>query len=107
MKTNYSPDCILAMDETAVWFDMVGNVTFNAVEAKDVPLKSTGNEKVRVSVCLTAKSDGTKLKPFIVLKGVKREAALLNENFKNRYIVTSSSNGQMNEELVLDFWKKV
>ena len=66
MKTNFSPDCITAMDETAVWSDMVGNVTVDTTGTKDVPLKSTGNEKVKVSVCLTAKADGTKLKPFVV-----------------------------------------
>ena len=26
VKTNFSPDCTIAMDETAVWSDMVGNV---------------------------------------------------------------------------------
>ena len=93
MKANFSPDCIIAMDETAVWSDMVGNVTVDTTGTKDVPLKSTGNEKVKVSVCLTAKADGTKLKPFIVFQGAKREATALNEEFKNRCVVASSSNG--------------
>ena len=52
MKTNFSPDCIIAMDETTVWSDMVGNVTVDTTGTKDVPLKSTENEKVKVSVCL-------------------------------------------------------
>ena len=64
MKTKFSPDCIIAMDKTAVWSDMTGNVTVDTTGPKDVLLKSTGNEKVKVSVCLTAKADGTKLKPF-------------------------------------------
>ena len=59
------------MGETAVWSDMVGNTTTNSTGAKEVALKSTGNEKVRASVCLTAKADGTKMNPFIVFKGVK------------------------------------
>ena len=107
MKTNFSPDCIIAMDETAIWSDMVGNVMVDTTETKDVPIKSTGNEKVKVSVCLTAKADGTKLKPFIVFQGAKREATALNEEFKNRYVVASSSNGWMNEELVLNFLRQV
>ena len=45
MKTNFLPDCIIAVDETTVWLGMVGSVTVNANSAKDVPLKSTGNEK--------------------------------------------------------------
>ena len=107
MKTNFSPDCIIAMDETAVWSDMVGNVTVDTNGTKDVPLKSTGNEKITVSVCLTAKADGTKLKHFIVFQGVKREATALNKEFKNRCVVVSSSNSWMNEELVLKFLRHV
>ena len=35
METNFSPDCIIAMDETAVWSDMVGNVTVYATGIKE------------------------------------------------------------------------
>ena len=38
MKTNFSPDYIIAMGETAVWSDMVGNVTVDTTGTKDVPL---------------------------------------------------------------------
>ena len=41
MKTNFSPDCIIAMGETAVWSDMVGNMTVDTTMKKDAPLKST------------------------------------------------------------------
>ena len=50
----------MAMDETPVWNDMISNTTVEKAGAKGVLLKSTGNEKVHVSVCLTAKDDGTK-----------------------------------------------
>ena len=73
----------------------------------DVLPKSTGNEKLKVSVCLTAKADKTKLKPFIVFRGANREAAALNEELKSRCVVASSSNGRMNEELVLKFLRQV
>ena len=107
INCNYVPGSIIAMDETAVWSDMVGNKTINSTGAKEVALKSTGNEKVRVSVCLTAKADGTKMNPFIVFKGTKRESAVLNDRFKGRCVVTSSSNGWMNEELVLSYLRKI
>ena len=107
MKTNFSPDCIIAMDETAVWSDMVENVTVDITGTKAVPLKSIGNEKVKVSVYLTAKANGTKLKPFISFQGAKREATALNEEFKDRCVVASSSNGWMNQELVLKFLRQV
>ena len=61
------------------WLGMVVDTT----GTKDAPLKSTGNEKIKVSVCLTAKAGGTKLKVFIVFQGAKLEATALNEEFEN------------------------
>ena len=43
---NFAPRNIVAMDETAVWNDMVSETTVEAISAKDVPIKSTGHEKV-------------------------------------------------------------
>ena len=42
----YALTDIIAMDETAVWSDMVSATTVNKTGAKDVSLKSTGHEKV-------------------------------------------------------------
>ena len=83
MKTNFSPNCIIAMEKTAVWSDIVGNMTVNTTGTKDVPLKSIGNEKLKVRVCLTTKADGTKLKPFIIFQGAKYEVIALSKEFKN------------------------
>ena len=91
INCNYAPGSIIAMDETAVWSDMAGNTTINSTGAKEVALKSTGNEKVRVSVCLTAKVDGTKMNLFIFFKGAKRKSAVLKDRFKDWCVVTSSS----------------
>ena len=54
-------------------------------------MKSTGHEKVRVTVCVTCAADCRKLKPMIVFKGVKRESNLLNQEFKGRYFIASSA----------------
>ena len=64
---------IIAMDETAVWNGMVSSTTVEKIGSKEVNVKSTDHDKVCVSVCLTGKADGTRLKPFIVFKGAKRE----------------------------------
>ena len=53
-----------------------------------------------VSVCLTAKVDGTKLKPFAVFCAAKRESKSLDEEFESRWAGKSSGNAQMNEELI-------
>lgn len=57
MKGSYPRNCVIAMGETDVWLDMIGNATFSAIGAKEIPLKLTGNEQKRISVCLTAKPD--------------------------------------------------
>ena len=56
-----------------------------------------------MSVCLTAKADDTKL---IVFQGAKLDSRALNEEFQSRCVVTSSSNGWMSEELVLEFLRQ-
>ena len=86
-KHKYSPSDIIAMDETPVWCDMASETTIDAVGKRTVSLKTTGHEKARVSVCLAAKADGTKLKSMVVFKGAKRESAALNEEFKRRAVV--------------------
>ena len=87
---------------------MVENSTGNGTGAKDMPLKSTGNEKLSLlSVCLTVKANGTKMKPFVVFQCVKRETDGLNEKFNHCCIVESSLNGWTNEELTLLYLKRV
>ena len=58
------------MDETPVWSVMVSESTV-AVKKKPVSMEKTGHEKSRVSVCLVANADGTKVLPMIVFKGAK------------------------------------
>ena len=89
------------MTETTVWNNMFSETTAEATGAKDVQMKSTGQEKVRVSVCLAAKLDGTKLKPFIVFGAAKRESKLLYDEYKRPCSLASFSNAWMNEESTL------
>ena len=95
------------MDETAMWNDMVSETNVKATSAKDVPMKSTGHEKVHVSVCLAAKLDETKLKPFIVFDDAKREWKSLLDDYKRHCSVASSWNAWMNEELTLRWCDEV
>ena len=108
---NYQPSDIIAMDETAVWSDMVSNSTVNQIGAREVSVRSTGHEKSRVSVCLTAKADGTKLKPFIVFKekGAKRdiEAMKKEPKFKNKCVLATSSNAWMTAETTTQYVNEV
>ena len=87
------------MDETPVWADMVTDTTVESVGKKDIPIKKTGRENVRVSVCLAAKGDGTKMKLFIVLSAAKCESKTLQEQFKSQCSIASTKNGWINKEL--------
>ena len=67
------------MGKTAVWEDMVSDTTVDKTGALTITMKSTGHEKCHISACLTAKADGSKLKPFIVFKNAKRETKALSK----------------------------
>ena len=71
---------IIVMDETCVWNDTVSNSTVEKTCSKDVSMKRTGYDKVRVSLCLTGKADGTRLKLFMIFKTNKRENKALHDN---------------------------
>ena len=45
-KHKYLASNIIAMDETAVWADMVANTTVDDIGTRSVSLKTTGHEKL-------------------------------------------------------------
>ena len=105
IKYKYPPSSIMVMNETSVWNDMVSNTEIDKQGAKSVCLKTTRHEKCMVSICLTAKTDGTKLKLFVVFRAAKRESKSLDAEFKSCSIVKSSGNAWMHEELTT-IWVK-
>ena len=58
IKNHYDLGNISAMDEMAVWLDMPGCTTVSVRGEASVPVRTTGHEKSRVTVCLTAKAKG-------------------------------------------------
>ena len=96
IKYKYPPLSIIAMDETSVSNDMVFNTTIHKQRAKSVCLKTTGQELCMVSVCLAAKEDGIKLKPFVVFHAAKGESKSLDEELESRCMVKSFGNAWMN-----------
>ena len=57
---------------------MPGATTVEQVGAKSVPLKTTGHDKNRFTVALSAFANGRKLPPYIIFKGVRPIAELSN-----------------------------
>jgi hypothetical protein len=104
IKNDYGLGNIYAMDETPVWLDMPGASTIEEIGVKSVPIRTTGHEKARGTVCLTAKGDGTKMPPVIVFKGKRMPKEL--ENMTG-VICFMSDNGWMNEELTKMYLRKV
>ena len=92
LRYEYQAADIIAMDETPIWIDMLSDTTIDATGTKSVTVKTTGHEKSRVSVCLAAKADSTKLKPMIVFKGA------MNKEFNN-CVIASSANAWMDTNL--------
>ena len=62
---------ITNMDEIPIWADMPTKTTVDQHGLKTVPIKSTGHEKQRMTVCLAIKADDSKMKPFVVIPGKK------------------------------------
>ena len=78
---------------------MVTGTTVESVEEKEIPMKTRGHEKVKVSVCLAATGNGAKMKPFIAFSPpTKRELKALHEELKSHFSIASSRNGWMNEQ---------
>ena len=74
------------------WCGTLQFTTINKQGAKSNYLKTIGHDNCKVSVWLTAKADGTKLKPFVVFRAVKRESKSLGEEFEYCCVVKSSVN---------------
>ena len=96
--------CIANMDETPIWADAPSNTTICKTGVKSVPIRTTGHEKNRITVCLAAKADGTKLRPYIVIPGKKVPREL---EQMNGVVIVASPNGWMNETLTLDWINRV
>ena len=95
---------IFVMDETPIWLEPVSTTTVEKKGAKEVPLKSTGHEKLRVTVVLTAKADGTKCKPYFV---VPRKRPIPNlENMKDM-VFAYCGKSWMDDQLTEDYLRRV
>ena len=98
---NYLPSSIGNMDETPLWLETPRDTTIARRGERSIPLRTTGHEKSRFTVILSAMADGRKLKPYVVFKGVR---AIPEQNTPG-VVVGLSKNGWMNEELTKDWVK--
>ena len=90
------------MDETPVYFDMVGSTTINEKEAKTVQIRTTGNDKNWFTCVLAIMADGGKLLPMVIFKGVRVPAKL-----PKGIIVCMHEKAWMDEHLMCEWISKI
>ena len=90
-------------DETAIYLDMSPNYTLEQKGVKELLLKTTGCEKLHLTVMLAATADGRKLPPLLILK---RKTLPKSEAFLKDILVRAQEKGWMMEELILE-WLKI
>ncbi|EGT53384.1 hypothetical protein CAEBREN_03992 [Caenorhabditis brenneri] len=76
-ENNY--DYIYASDETAVYLDCSHSKTVTEKGSKQVPVLNLGHEKAHITVMLTARNDGYKCKPYVLLPNKKPIASIVKE----------------------------
>ena len=59
---------IYAADETAVYLDCSSSLTIENKGVQEVPVKTSGHDKLHLTVMLAARSDGFICRPYILLK---------------------------------------
>jgi len=86
-----------------IYLDMPPNYTLEKKDVKEVLLKTTGCEKLRLTVMLAATANGKKLPPLLILK---RKILPKSETFPKDVIVRTQEKGWMTKELMLE-WLKI
>ena len=84
-------------DKMAIYLDMPPNYTLEKKGVKEVLLKTTGCEKLCLTIMLAATADGRKLPPLLILK---RKTLPKSEAFPKNVIVRTQEKGWMTEELI-------
>jgi hypothetical protein len=90
-------------DETPVFFDMLANTTGDTKGCKSVLVKTTGHEKLRITVMLSVLADGKKLTPFVIL----RRKNLPKEKLPTGIVFKCNEKGWMMEEFMVEWLKEV
>jgi len=97
---------IYAADETAVYLDYSSSLTVENKGVREVPVKTSGHDKFHFTVMLTARSDGFKCRPYILLKN-KRPIKEIVTKFKNTLHLCWAGRSFFNDDLTSEFLQKI
>ena len=112
MKNSYEDYPMIGnMDETGCYFDAPRSTTFDFSGVQSVKAKTTGYEKLRYTVVLTAgvqsqagQWKAVKLPPMIIFKNLKKAPK---RKFPPGMIVTGTKDGTMTRELMMASYLKL
>lgn len=93
---SYPLHLIANMDETPLTFDMPPNRTINNMGEKTIKIRTTGNEKNRVTVVLACCGDGSKIKPMVIFK----RKTIPKINNQHGVVVSAQQKGWMDSEQI-------
>ena len=96
---------IYGCDETAVWLDAASNTTVETRGSKQVVVRTTGHEKMRITVVLCARADGVKCPPYVLIPR-KRPMKELILRFDRKITLNFAGTSWMNQALTEDFIQK-
>ena len=100
----FPDEYVYVMDELSLWLEPLSETTINVKGDKNVPILSSGSEKMRITVALTAKANEKKLKPFVIIPR-KRPVKELEEN--RDILFAYSSKSWMDDSLTEKYLKSV
>ena len=101
-KYDYDMSQIGNADQNPLTFDLPSEKTVTIKGAKSVIMRSTGNEKNRLTVMLGCIADGTKLPPYVVFK----RKTMPKDKFPSGVIVRVQEQGWFNDS-IMDDWLKI
>ena len=105
LEMDFDRDFLLNADETSIYIDPPTRRTYDLVGTRRVEAVTSGQQKTRVSVCLTATAGETKLKPLIL---IPRKNPLKNWVPPNNVELVYGTNGNFNEgEIVEHFVPRI
>ncbi|EGT57347.1 hypothetical protein CAEBREN_15225 [Caenorhabditis brenneri] len=99
-------DHVYAADETAVYLDFSKTLTVEEKGARQVSVKSTGHDKLHVTVMLTARQDGFKCRPFVLLPLLRPKADIIKQ-FGNKLELCWAGRTFFNDDLTEKYLQKV
>ena len=100
------------------WFGKIGFKNFKVLKIGvsglwirvqsllQVPVKTTGHEKLHITVLLTARSDGYKCKPFVLLPRVRPDKQI-GSKFKGKLELCWAGRTFFNDQLTSDYLQKI